>query len=139
MAYGEYIRLVFESGDELCCPNCGGRCLHHGRITVFDRREDDPEITVTTVTGGKVRQSTVSEKQANNPSRRRHGLAIEFECEMCSAISELTIAQHKGSTYFGWRLVAEDLQPLPIEFLRPGAVTASGDEWVQSSRQKGSK
>ena len=39
-----------------------------------------------------------------NPSIRRHGMAIAFSCEHCGDGFELTIAQHKGSTEFAWRL-----------------------------------
>jgi len=42
-------------------------------------------------------------KECGNPSRRRDGLAIEFSCENCPAILELTIKQHKGETFFAWR------------------------------------
>ena len=35
----------------LCCPKCRGEHLHHGRVTVFHRIEDDEMITQTVVTG----------------------------------------------------------------------------------------
>jgi hypothetical protein len=44
-----------------------------------------------------------------NPSWRRDGIAIEFCCEGCGSIGELTIAQHKGVTLVGWREKKERL------------------------------
>ncbi len=36
------------------------------------------------------------------PSPRRGGMVIGFSCEGCSAISSLSIYQHKGQTYVEW-------------------------------------
>lgn len=88
---------------ELKCPRCGGLNLHQGRVTVFDRAEDAEQTTVTTVAGGLTASHLLPSKRVANPSCRRHGLAIAFECEACGAGIELTIAQHKGATEFGWR------------------------------------
>ena len=50
----------------------------------------------------------VPSSRSRNPSSRRSGMAIQFECEQCGGGTEedgieLTIAQHKGSTEIGWR------------------------------------
>ena len=47
--------------------------------------------------------SEIDNKGSGNPSWRRHGLAICFECEFCGRTSELTIAQHKGQSLLAWR------------------------------------
>lgn len=33
-----------------------------------------------------------------NPSSRRHGVTVRFGCEHCRGLSQLSIAQHKGSS-----------------------------------------
>src|ERR1700722_20191112 len=87
------------SGPELMCPQCGYLNLHQGRVTVFDRSEDDEMTVVTTVNRGRT-STHLLPTPAANPSSRRHGLAIEFSCEHCEDGLELTIAQHKGVTEF---------------------------------------
>jgi hypothetical protein len=79
----------------LLCPSCGEDCgLHHGRITIYQRREDQSHVVRTIVDSAVT--SNVVIGNTNNPSRRRHGLAIEFSCEQCGGVGELTIAQHKS-------------------------------------------
>lgn len=93
---------------DLICPQCGGSDLHHNTITIYERLrgEDDPNTLVTNVNNGP----RVSLKfNPNNPSDRRDGLGITFTCESCESLNnggimELTIAQHKGTTYFKWRI-----------------------------------
>jgi hypothetical protein len=58
---------------------------------------------VTTVAGGLAATHLQPSNQVANPSGRRHGLAIAFDCEGCGDEIELTIAQHKGLTAFAWR------------------------------------
>jgi hypothetical protein len=41
-------------------------------------------------------------------------LAIAFECEICDARAELTIAQHKGSTFIQWRYLPNTAKPVPM-------------------------
>ena len=79
----------------LLCSACGGEYLHHSKVEVFERAED--EQTGLHVTAG-VGPPTVDRDMARNPSSRRHGLLINFWCEYCSAITILSIAQHKGIT-----------------------------------------
>ena len=90
-------------GPELKCPRCGSHYLRQGRVTVFDRKEDGELTTVTTVAGGLAATHLLPSDQVANPSGRRHGLAIAFDCEGCGDGIELTIAQHKGNTVFTWR------------------------------------
>ncbi len=47
---------------------------------------------------------TVDKDMTNNPSDRRGGIVLGFECEFCPEhIFGLNIVQHKGSTYLNWR------------------------------------
>ena len=89
----------------LVCPRChdSHSYLHHGRVTVYDRREDDPRPIKIEVAGGAALIKRVDSDGSGNPSSRRDGLAIHFECEICGLTSELTIAQHKGQSLIGWR------------------------------------
>lgn len=90
-------------GPTILCPRCGSHELHQGRVTVFDRKEDGEMTAVTTVAGGLTATHLLPSNGVANPSGRRHGLAIAFDCEGCGDGIELTIAQHKGLTAFAWR------------------------------------
>jgi hypothetical protein len=80
--------------------------LHHGAVAVFDRGEDEAEILETRARDdGSVLVHRVPAYGSENPSARRHGLAIGFECEDCTYRGELTVAQHKGATLVGWRRI----------------------------------
>jgi hypothetical protein len=93
---------------ELQCPRCGFAGLHHTGVLVFDRTEDAVQVTLTSVQGGKVAVDT-NGSNAGNPSSRRDGIVLKFECEGCgNAPIEMTIAQHKGSTEIGWRYVSAE-------------------------------
>ena len=91
------------SAADLLCPGCGQQNLHHGRVTVFDRDEDAETTTVSVVDDGLVSSHRLPSDGCGNPSSRRHGIAIAFECELCAVGLELTIAQHKGMTAIEWR------------------------------------
>lgn len=86
-------------GPALRCGRCGEGFLHHGRVTIFTRGEDDETTAVTTVDAGLSASHLLPQ--------RRGGIAIAFECEMCDGDLELTLAQHKGSTYLAWRFDPE--------------------------------
>ncbi|CAL8972815.1 hypothetical protein RHODGE_RHODGE_01013 [Rhodoplanes serenus] len=88
----------------LLCPRCGFHCLHHGRVTIFERQREDSDDLVMTVVDRSGTATSVADARSDNPSDRRHGLAIAFECEGCGEGIELTIAQHKGETHLAWRL-----------------------------------
>jgi hypothetical protein len=90
--------------DERQCPNCKGSYLHQKRVTVYERNEDAKQTTVTEVSRKGTDVSTWSSSETGNPSDRRQGLAILFECEDCPAWPELTLAQHKGWTLVSWRI-----------------------------------
>jgi hypothetical protein len=89
-------------------PDCEADLLHHSRVAVYDRNEDEFVITHTLVERGCVTSTRTSNERSGNPSDRRDGIAIQFYCEGCGRIRELTFAQHKGTTYLGWRRPHED-------------------------------
>jgi hypothetical protein len=90
-----------------CCPQGRGDRLHHGRVTVFHRIEDDEMITQTVVTGPTATVEAIPNSRTTNPCSRRDGIEIEFQCELCHREKKshlanqrtfLRIARHKGKT-----------------------------------------
>ncbi len=96
------ITPTFMSEDnELICPYCKGNNLHQGNVHHFDRAEDS-DNGVHTISHGNGSVSIDNEMEGN-PSKRRHGLFIEFYCETCDVKGlRLNIYQHKGITYMGF-------------------------------------
>ena len=98
--------IQIKDDDVLACPHCPNEIesyLHHGRVTVYARREDEPLVTITEVNNGVAHTKELDSRRSGNPSFRRDGVAICFECEFCGRTSELTIAQHKGQSLLAWR------------------------------------
>jgi hypothetical protein len=99
------VRPAYGSKFYLVCPECGEEYLHQRRVTVWDRLEDAPMVRETTVSVAVSTMMADSHLTAN-PSERRQGMSIFFECETClegEEMHELCIAQHKGSTFVFWR------------------------------------
>ncbi|WP_141689680.1 hypothetical protein [Aeromonas sp. EERV15] len=81
---------------ELLCPGCGGNYLHHRKVEVFSREEDAATGLKVTVEHLSMSTDTTLE---GNPSRRRDGLKVYFDCEFCDAKPVLRLYQHKGFSY----------------------------------------
>lgn len=90
----------------LLCPRCGEETLHHGKVSVFDRPEDATVVTLTTVDAGVVAVHPRANGEGN-PSSRRDGVTIDFDCESCGDGITLRLAQHKGSTLISWAMATE--------------------------------
>lgn len=121
MAFGEYPADVdYGHYGQLKCK-CGSEYLHQRNITIFECNEDDDWVTVIAQNGHTVQATKFPNADTCNPSPRRHGLILEFECEGCSydfkASSDpaggevvllnnyrpkLAIFQHKGNTFIEW-------------------------------------
>ena len=107
-------RTDAQVGDDtysnaLICPMCGGYYLHQGNTTIYERIEDAPVTTVIAQNGSEVVKTDFPSEDVANPSSRRHGLIIEFECENCHGEGfksvqplRLAIYQHKGITQLTW-------------------------------------
>lgn len=110
----ENLPYALLEGSALRCPSCGNDYLHHERVTVFDTLEDNSarfrKTRVTSIEGDEVNHRVVTTDQ--NPSARSNGVAIEFWCENCDHISELTLAQHKGNSYLVLRPTRIERKPL---------------------------
>lgn len=92
----------------LDCPRCGGNNLHHWRVEVYERPEEDGPVTKTSVESrsfpADIQTAARSKREpTDNPSARRNGLSVSFWCEGCAEISVLGIAQHKGCTLVEWK------------------------------------
>jgi hypothetical protein len=91
---------------QLYCPGCGSVNLHHELVTVFNRREDQSAVVVTTISPAGYEEPSITTVMTTagygNPSARRHGLRIRFTCEQCPGVFDLTLAQHKGTTFLTW-------------------------------------
>lgn len=87
-------------GAELVCPGCGSNYLHHGKVEIFDRSEDQSDGLHVVVGDQDVR---IDKVMTGNPSTRRHGLKIHMDCEQCKCEPVLIIYQHKGQTYVDLR------------------------------------
>ena len=107
-------RTDAQVGDDtysnaLICPMCGGYYLHQGNTTIYERTEDASVTTVIAQNGSEVVRTDFPSDDVANPSMRRHGLIIEFECECChvddfkkTPLLRLSIYQHKGITFLEW-------------------------------------
>jgi hypothetical protein len=106
-----FVEFDKANRDWLLCPGCKNFELHHEAVTVFERDEleDGPSGAVEVGDELRCRRIEGARAEAGNPSARRNGVAIRFWCEQCSDISELTIAQHKGTSLVQWRRVARRL------------------------------
>ena len=87
-------------GALLLCPACGFNHLHHEKVDVFERTEDETSCLHVSVSDAKV---TIDKDLEGNPSSRRHGMTIQFWCEECSAKPVLSILQHKGQTFIDFK------------------------------------
>ena len=107
------IKSINMDGDTLRCPQCSENYLHHRNTTIFERSEDDKLTTVIAQSEHEAQVSRFPSADTCNPSDRRNGIIIEFECEHChydygDASPELTnrfrlaIIQHKGNTFVEW-------------------------------------
>lgn len=83
----------------LQCPSCKGEYLHQVEVVAYWGGEDKG-------TGLKMVSSPercfIGTSMEGNPSPRRQGLTIRFDCESCSAELLLSVVQHKGQTLIQW-------------------------------------
>jgi hypothetical protein len=109
------LHLSWGYGDmTLACPCCDSLNLHQRSYEVFTGGEDSAYSGLAIAIGPPdLAVSIASEKKTKlkNPSARRDGIRIWFDCEGCDYHSALAIVQHKGDTYLFWdtaKLVPEE-------------------------------
>ncbi len=84
----------------LLCPECGGEYLHCQSVEAFDRLDENSSKDIGThVTVSGFSSVAIDRDLSRNPSGRRDGSVLTFNCETCDAISEMRISQHKGNTF----------------------------------------
>jgi len=81
----------------LVCRGCGDSMLHQGRVEVFNREQEDSATGLHVRIDGQT--LSLDESMKDTPSGRRDGLCIFFWCEHCPEEVQLSIHQHKGTTY----------------------------------------
>lgn len=97
--------------------------LHHKEVLINDRFEDSKTGKSIWVGGlshwsDRTFQFKYCEESnmSLNPSPRRGGILIEFDCECCLAKPQLGIFQHKGLTCIEWFDIGiSDPEPEPIK------------------------
>ncbi len=87
-------------GSELQCPNCGSSHLHQKIVDVYERHEDARTGLHAQIKDNK---SITDANMTDNPSPRRQGMLIHFNCEECTTSPILKIFQHKGTTYMDFQ------------------------------------
>lgn len=103
---------------DLVCPRCGGFNLHHVGVRMYERSEDQPTVTLIETYGDRVKVTPRVSSDRANPSSRRHGMVVMFDCELCNSPEgeedriELRFAQHKGSTEVSWFFTHRDPKEL---------------------------
>jgi len=92
--------VAFNDYGGLKCK-CGCENLHHERVTIFNRTEDEDRVRVAETDGVNCVMSIQDNDKSENPSSRRDGLIINTWCES-GCQERLAIYQHKGATFFKW-------------------------------------
>jgi len=85
------------------CPKCGETYTHQGAVHIYDRDTEDAPLGRYTLCKANTTTAVHNAPMIENPSRRRHGMAIDMECEVCGPVGRLTVFQHKGQTLIGWQ------------------------------------
>lgn len=88
------------SPEIIKCPDCGENYLHHVAVDFYARGEDDKTGVHTRAIDTGL--TMVDGEMSGNPSDRRGGMVIKFECEHCPGFKPLHIFQHKGITFVEW-------------------------------------
>lgn len=95
----------------LKCPRCGGLYLHQNGVEVFSRHKEDSSRGIHAAIDYYEERANVDTRMDGNPSGRRDGIRISFECEFCPSDGVegdhvLSIVQHKGNERIEWVHVA---------------------------------
>lgn len=105
-----YVRLSglqrFLSGDggTILCPHCGDQYVHLVTVEIFSRTHEDAEhgthltIPLNDPFAGSALPFGVDADIHSNPSSRRSGVVLHFQCEYECPDFSLSLAQNKGFT-----------------------------------------
>lgn len=105
---------------------CGADNLHQVGLVNFYRTEDADEVSATWVNReGEIASTREESANSANPSPRRDGCIIVFECEQCDDLTGLSVWQHKGTTYQQLHVFPASEwggHPLVLQFRRPSFI-----------------
>jgi RNase P subunit RPR2 len=89
-----------EEALVLCCEHCGFNYTHLFKTEIFSRSEDAEMGDHMIFKGFAEIESELhfDHSLSGNPSSRRSGVSLFFNCENCDYITRLNISQHKGVT-----------------------------------------
>jgi hypothetical protein len=88
----------FFKNAPLVCPNCGDEHLYHQSVKVYCRDKEGGETgLMTEISAGA---TIITTSMDGNPSKRRDGIVINFNCETCDYKSKILIAEKEGQTFF---------------------------------------
>lgn len=79
----------------LNCRHCGNPTLHANRIDVYNRKEDEETGQHVTISPDTL--VAIDRDLTGNPSPRREGMTMTFDCELCDYKTKLHVFQHKGA------------------------------------------
>jgi hypothetical protein len=102
------LEYIGRSESALKCPRCGSDYLHHYKIELFACPEDSEVDHLTVACGQTISDASFDNNGSRNPSARRHGLIIHFDCEECGGNLELNLAQHKGHSQINWNMCTKN-------------------------------
>jgi hypothetical protein len=85
--------------SQVSCPWCKSTYVHIRSVEVFNRSKEDSETGLRVEVKGMFMRSHPS--MAGNPSPRRDGLKIRYECETCGEYNPFWdyIYNHKGEVF----------------------------------------
>lgn len=93
--------LDTRNSTTIYCKCCGNPTLHHIGIRAFKRDEEDSEQGLVLSFDCEEGDLFMHHGSMDScPSRRRDGIVVICNCELCSALTDICIYQHKGTTYF---------------------------------------
>lgn len=118
MSLSEFLEIGTKE-DLLQCYHCKGE-FTHVRGFLWFRRDEDCDHSKT-IFADKSSVSELKTSNALNPSARRDGIRVIYDCENCRKFSSLNIWQHKGLTYL-------NVQSCPDEILQK-SFCAKSAEW----------
>ena len=98
--------IANRTGGKGCileCPKCGDAFMHQRSVEVYNQSEADDQSVGFEIDRGN-NSISIGGDPEDNPSGRRGGIRIEFECETCSASNphHLVVEQSKGNEYIYW-------------------------------------
>ena len=93
-----HVEVPMPKAGEILCAHCGSEYVKHTYIDVFQRNGEDALTGLHTSIGDG--ESTACTDMTLNPSKRRDGFFIDFDCEPCRGVTRLRIVQHKGHAFF---------------------------------------